>query len=179
MINNKLSKNKGFTLVELLIAISVISVGIAGAFIATQQSISVIDYANSRFTAAFLAQEAVEIIKNIRDTNILQSTGAWNKGFSVTGDYEVEYDDPQLLDPFLNMPACSPCGFDDLNFLRKTDDGFYNYTSGVDTKFKRKINIITIAPDKLELEITVYWRKRGGGYHELILKQYIYNWLNS
>jgi len=173
--------SKGFTLIELLIATSVIVVGIAGAFMAVQQGIWAIDYCNSRFIAASLAQEGVEIIKNIRDTNLLQDT-TWNDSFSSDGDYEVEYIDSQSLDPSLSRPACSPnCDFNDvsLRFLRKIDHGFYDYASPNDTKFKRKINIITITPEKLELEIFVYWRKRGGGYHELVLKQYIYNWLNT
>lgn len=171
---------QGFTLIELLITILVITVGIAGAFIAIQQGISAIDYSSSRFTAALLAQEGVEIIKNIRDTNLLQNT-AWNDGFSIDGDYEVQYSDPHSLDPSLAKPACSPnCDFVDasLRFLKKTDNGFYNYTSPNETKFKRRINITTVSPDKLELEITVYWRKRGGGHYELILRQHIYNWLN-
>lgn len=171
-----MTTSNGFTLVELLIAISVISVGIAGAFIATQQSISVIDYANSRFTAALLAQEGVEIIKNIRDTNLLQHT-QWDDGFSTDGDYEVKYTDTHSVTPSLANVFCSPNCFNDLAFLKKTDNGFYNYNAlNPDTKFKRKINITTISPDKLELEITVYWRKRRGGYSELILKQHIYNW---
>jgi prepilin-type N-terminal cleavage/methylation domain-containing protein len=169
--------SNGFTLIELLIAISVITVGIAGAFIATQQSISVIHYANSRFTAALLAQEAVEIIKSIRDTNLLQSV-AWSDGFSSAGDYEVEYTDAQSATPSLSNVFCSPDCFNDLNFLQKTDNGFYNYTPATDTKFKRKVHVTSISPDELELEIIVYWRKRGGGHHELILKQHIYNWLN-
>jgi len=170
--------SKGFTLIELLIASSVIIVGIAGAFVAVQQGISAIDYCNSRFIAAFLAQEGVEIMKNIRDTNVLQGT-AWNDGFSANGDYEVEYTDAHSTTPSLSTIFCSPDCFNDLDFLKKIDHGFYNYTSPNQTKFKRKIKIMNASSDKLELEITVYWKKRGGGYHELILKQYIYNWLNT
>jgi len=153
--------SNGFTLIELLITISVISVGIAGVLIATQQSISVIDYANSRFTAALLAQEGVEIIKNIRDTNFLKGN-SWNDGLS-DGDHEVQYIVPRIAI------------YTD-SYLTKDEHDFYNYTSADDTKFKRKVQITNVPSDKIELEITVYWRKRGGGYHELVLKEYIYNW---
>lgn len=155
---------KGFTLIELLIATSVIVVGIGGAFMSVQQGISAIDYCNSRFIAAFLAQEGVEIIKNIRDTNFLESN-SWDNGLS-DGDYEVQYIAPRIA---IYSDSC----------LVKNEHDFYNYTSGNNTKFKRKIQITSASPDKLELEIFIYWSKRGGGYHELILKQYIYNWLNT
>ena len=156
--------SKGFTLIELLITISVVSVGIAGAFIAVQQGISSIEYCNSRFTAALLAQEGVEVIKNIRDTNILDGS-LWDDGLS-NGDYQVQY-----IFPFI-------ASYTD-KYLIKDPDNFYNYISGDDTKFKRKIKIISTAdPDHKELEITVSWRKRGGGNHQLILRQDIYNWLN-
>ncbi len=159
-----MTTSKGFTLIELLIAISVISVGIAGALVSMQQSIPALDFANSRFTASLLAQEGVEIIKNIRDTNLLHNT-IWNDSLSIDGDYEVEYTIPHI-----SIYADS--------YLVKNEHNFYNHMLGDDTKFKRKIQITNISSDKIELEIIVYWRKRGGGEHELILKQHIYNWLD-
>ncbi|MEA3453256.1 MAG: prepilin-type N-terminal cleavage/methylation domain-containing protein [Patescibacteria group bacterium] len=170
--------SKGFTLVELLIATSIIGVGLMGAFTAVQQGISAMDYSNSRFVAAFLAQEGVEVIKSMRDTNLLQST-TWNDGFSFNGDYELQYTDAHSLSPILFSVICSPDCFNDLHFLTKTNNGFYDYGPSSETKFKRKIRIENLPPDKIELEITVYWRKTGGGTHKLILKQHVYNWLNS
>ena len=160
-----MTTSKGFTLIELLIAISVISVGIAGALVSIQQSIPALDYANSRFAASLLAQEGVEIIKNIRDTNLLHDI-AWNDSLSIDGDYEVEYTIPHI-----SIYTDS--------YLVKNEHSFYNYTSGDNTKFKRKIQITNISSDRIELEIIVYWRKKGGGEHEFILKQHIYNWLDK
>lgn len=171
--------NKGFTLIELLITITVITIGIAGAFLAVQQGISTVDYSRSRLTAAFLAQEAVEIIKNIRDTNLLQKTVAWNQGLDPginPKEYEVEYSDVQDEDVLLSEPACSPsCDFDNLNYLKKTDDGFYNYTLGDDTRYKRKVQIEKIDSEHLTVTITVYWKTRKG-HRELQLIQEMYKW---
>ena len=184
MINDK---HRGFTLIELLITITVVTIGITGAFIAIQQGISAIGYANSRFVAAFLAQEGVEIIKSIRDTNLLEynyisTSTPWNEGLSPSpspaADFEIEYVNPHSLDPILTEPGCSPvCDFDGLRFLKKTKHGFYNYSSlGEDTQFKRRIHIEEVAVDHLKVDITVYWKKRGGGNHELTLRQHLYDW---
>ena len=178
---NKLPNQKGFTLIEMVITISVVSVGIIGAFIAVQQGIVAVDYANSRFTAALLAQEGVEIIKNIRDTNLLEynyiSSGTpWNEGI-VVGDFEVQYTDPQLIDPVLTSLICSPnCSADNLRFLKKSVSGFYNYSTGDDTRFKRIIHIESPNADQMDATIIVYRKKRGGGYYNISLLQHLYNW---
>jgi len=175
--------NRGFTLIELLVTISVVSVGIVGALIAIQQGIVAIDYAKNRLTAALLAQEGVEILKNIRDTNLLEysyvsASTPWNEGLSV-GEYEAEYSDVMGPDPNLVQPSCSPsCGFDDsqLRFLKFSEIQGYNYSIGEDTGFKRKINITQVGSDQYDVDVVVYWRKRGGGNYEIVLKQYLYEW---
>lgn len=182
MINNKLSNQNGFTLIEMIITIGVVSVGIIGALIAVQQGIVAVDYANSRFTAALLAQEGVEIIKNIRDTNLLEynyvSAGtAWNEGIGI-GDFEVQYTYPQSIDPILTPLICSPnCNPDNgPRFLKKSATDFYNYSIGDDSRFKRVIHIESPNVDQIDATITVYWKKRGGGYYNISLLQHLYNW---
>ena len=173
---------KGFTLIELLITITVISVGILGAFVAIQQGISVIDYSRSRLTAAFLAQEGAEIVKNIRDTNLLEGrTGAviWSEGIDPGAgieEYEVEYSDVNSADINLAASACSPdCDFSNLSFLKKTNSGFYNYALGEDTRYKRKIRIEKISDEHLRLTVVVYWATRKGS-EEFQLIQEMYEW---
>jgi prepilin-type N-terminal cleavage/methylation domain-containing protein len=177
---------QGFTLIELLITTLVMTIGISGAFLAIQQGIIAVDYSNSRFTAAFLAQEGIEIVKNIRDTNLLEyyyisESIPWNEGLTTgaaVADFEVEYTDPQSLDPVLTEPICSPfCGFDDLRFLTKSKDGFYNY-NGLEkvTKFKRKVRIEEAELYLLKIEVTVYWKGRGGNVQEIIVCQELYDW---
>ncbi len=72
-INNKLQpKNStGFTLIEIIIAIAILSFGIIlvyGSFASVVNSTYNI---SARFTAAYLAQEGFEIVRNIRDTNFI------------------------------------------------------------------------------------------------------------
>jgi len=88
--NKKLKiKNKekesltGFTILELIVAIFVMTVGVLGAYAVVQQIIVYNSISSSRLTAAYLAQEGIELVRNIRDTNWLDPVNPlWDDGIS-------------------------------------------------------------------------------------------------
>ncbi len=173
---SKNKQNKGFTLAELLIAVFVLTSGIIGAYIMIQNSISVATGARMRATASHLAQEGIEIIRNIRDTNFLEKASAptneWNEGLS-SGNYQADYFLPRSKDPALSV-CPGLCGFSDLWFLRKNNNDFYNYSAGENTVFKRRITIQR-QPDVLKIIVTVYWLERSM-VKEVSMQENLYNW---
>ncbi len=76
--------NKGFTLLEVIVAILVIVVGVLAAFNVVQNIVSYTFQTGSRLTAAYLAMEGIEEVRNIRDTNWLEGE-EWDNGISSTG----------------------------------------------------------------------------------------------
>src|SRR3989338_9028817 len=60
---------RGFTIVESLVAIAVFTVGISAAIFVIQQSFTVGSRVKNKIIAAYLAQEGIEVIRNIRDRN--------------------------------------------------------------------------------------------------------------
>jgi len=62
-INNK----KAFTLIEALVAISILMIAIASPMTLVQKSLSTATLSKDQMIAAFLAQDAIEAVKNIRD----------------------------------------------------------------------------------------------------------------
>lgn len=62
---------KGFTLLEVIIAIFILTVGVGGAYGLIQSTIISASQNKMRLTAYYLAQEGVEIVRNIRDSNWL------------------------------------------------------------------------------------------------------------
>jgi len=70
--NNKL--NKGFTLVETLVALSIFTVSLLGIMSILASSIFKHDLCKQKITASYLAQEGVEYVRNMRDTNVLYDT---------------------------------------------------------------------------------------------------------
>src|SRR3989338_11323733 len=63
---------RGFTIVESLVAIAVFTVGISAAIFVIQQSFTVGSRVKNKIIAAYLAQEGIEVIRNIRDRNWMQ-----------------------------------------------------------------------------------------------------------
>lgn len=166
----------GFTLLEMMIAVFVILVGILGVMSLLQRIIFSSSITSSRLTAAYLAQEGAEIVRNIRDTNWLEARTAvnsWDEGLTVCGgtgfiaDYNHSYC-PNQIDPLL------PCYSG--QYININTSGFYGYSSGVPTKFKRKI-IITQGsnPDIRNVLVEINWTDRGVPY-SLSVQENLYNW---
>ncbi len=174
-------RDSGFTFIEVIVAIFIMSIGVVGTLIAVQAAISSTSQSCSRLAAANLAQEGIEIVRSIRDTNWLEqrtaTTTPWDENVGA-GDWEADYTDTNIEDPSLDL-CVFPCGYNNLQFLKKTDGGFYNYSSGNDTQFKRKITIEKTdlngdeKPDKIKVSVTVYW---GGGGHSILAQEELYNW---
>lgn len=158
----KLRKKKAFTLVEVLVAVFILIVGAGTAFSLVSQMFSTASLIRDRFIAAYLAQEGIEIVKNIRDSNWIAGQ-SWNQGLSP-GSYQADYND-FTLSSFNGNP------------LRIESSGFYGYGLGSPTKFVRQITLRNLDPNKIEVRVTVSWRERGRE-HNFILKSIITNWLN-
>ena len=71
-MENKIKKNLGFTLLETLIALSVISVGVMAAFTLSTANLNTARANAHRVLAANLAREGVEFVRNVRDSNWLK-----------------------------------------------------------------------------------------------------------
>ncbi len=61
------SKNDGFTLVEALVAISILMIAIASPMTLAQKGLSTATLSKDQMIALFLAQDGLEAVKNIRD----------------------------------------------------------------------------------------------------------------
>jgi len=86
-----IKKRKAFTMLELIVAIFVISFALLGIYSIVQEIIIYNSIASSRLIAAYLAQEEIENVRNIRDRNWLQKE-QWDRDISSTES--ISYDDP-------------------------------------------------------------------------------------
>lgn len=78
------NKNRGFTIMETLVAIFILLLAITGPMVFAQNGLRASFLARDQVTAFFLAQDAIEYIKNIRDGNvvdIIKSTSANSTGW--------------------------------------------------------------------------------------------------
>lgn len=156
-------KIAGFTLVEVIFAISLIILGTGSIFALMQKSNALALLAERELEAIYLAQEGAEIVRNIRDGNWLEQRAnpgiAWDDGLDncATG-CEADYNDAALV-PYA------------ARFL-KIDGSFYNYDSGSPTAYKRKI-IIT-KPELTKLSVSVEVSRTG--MPTITLRTELYDW---
>lgn len=154
--------NKGFTILEVILAIFILSVAVFGSFSLIQQTVVGVSLNQSKLIAYYLAQEGVEIVRNIRDTNWLQGS-AWTAGLAVgEGNQEADYQS-MVLESYQGR------------YLRIGDNGFYNYASGMETKFKRKIAVTEKSDGYLEVKVIIEWSERGRE-HNIEVINHLYNW---
>jgi len=158
------NKKNAFTLLELIVSIFVISVGILGAYILYSQIISFSEVSKARLTAAYLAQEGIEIVRNIRDTNWLNDR---DQDYELDqGSYEADYQS-------ISLSGWSEPG----NSLRIDNNGFFRYSSdsetSSETRFKRKI-VITPEGEILKVYVEVTWE--GKHSFTITIQENLYNW---
>lgn len=154
---------KGFSLLEVIIAIFVIIIGIVGAMNLLNYSISSAVIGKSQIIASNLAQEGIEIVRNIRDSNWLKGA-VWTTGLDgCSSGCRAQYNKGSLLLLFDN-PA-----------LRIDENGFYQYDSGPDALFHRKITISSISVDEIKVVSEVTWYERGRS-HIINAEDRLYDW---
>jgi prepilin-type N-terminal cleavage/methylation domain-containing protein len=183
MLNNSYKNKKGFTLLEVISAIFIISVGVLGIVRFIPSLIVDSSINSSRFTAAYLSQEGVELVRNIRDTNLMEAINkddstSWKEGLEeCTAGCELDYYCVKIEDPVVSNPISHNCfkAYDSGDLLKLDDLGFYNYSSGEETKFKRKITIIEETTNVLTVSVDVYWQDRGVDY-QTSLQEKLYQW---
>jgi len=156
-------KNSGFTFLELIIVFFVVIVGVLGVFQFASYPIFYSSLSESRLTATYLAQEGIEIVRNLRDENWLNDE-SWNNGLE-TGDYIVDYGSALLLfeDKFLNI--------EDINGLY----GYNDSGSPIQTKFKRKITIV-YGMEILKVSVKVEWKEKGKEQTPVVIQENLYSW---
>jgi len=73
---------RGFTLIETLVAITVLMLAVTGPLVISQKGLSAAGYAKDQMTAYYLAQDAMEYVRAVRDAAVLNSVSDW---LSVSG----------------------------------------------------------------------------------------------
>jgi prepilin-type N-terminal cleavage/methylation domain-containing protein len=174
-----LTVSHGFTLIETLVAISLLVVAIAAPMSLAAQSLSSAFYARDQVTAFHLAQEAIEAVRSVRDRNLLISIAGTQTNFldgvpNTAGQ-------PFTIDTRDNSMVLCPNG---ICPVLRNDGNLYGYaiTPGwKDTRFTRIVRVTMVGGSTYEAKIAVEVRWRSGAFQErnFTINENLYEWVSA
>ena len=175
MKTKTIKKNSGFTLVEVLFAVLILTFTVTGLMTIVANSLFSARYAKDEITANYLLQEVVDYIRNDRDTTVFLGSGSdlWNTFVEKYSNCSFDkggcsFDVLKMLQSnstaLINScgGGCKPLFYDDSNSEDNTkntpfyvnDDGSGNIGK-VKTNFIRKIVVTKSASNTNEMDVTV------------------------
>ena len=174
-INNK--KNRGFTLLETMVAIAILTISITGPLAFAQTGLRASYIARDQMVAFALAQDAIESIKNIRDTNALQKRN-WltylDSCISGACNIDTAANVSQLTNA--NIVSCSGGTCPLLRFNETT--GVYSFNaSDPESIFQRTIFMREVSSDEYSVVVEVEWDTHSSLQNRrIVVQENIYNW---
>lgn len=179
---------RAFTLVETMVAIAIIAISIVGPLYALEKGVIASYAARDKLAASALAQEGVEYVHGIRDSNYLYNLGApivprsWLYGLDGTGGPNCVNGGACVIDaitPTNTVTACSSPST--CPPLRLSAAGVYTQASNgsnVASKFTRTVALTSVGSDGREMKVTVTVKwKTGLVNYSVSVSENLQNWL--
>jgi len=182
-----MQSRRGMTLIETLVAISILAVAIVAPMSLTVQSLSAAYYAKDQIAASNLAQEAIESVRSVRDGNILKialnTTSTCDAdglsmhlmcGIPVDTDFKIDTRNNSIV-------RCDADGTDACDPL-ETDGDLYGYGLGEDTKFTRSVQATFIDDFQQEIRVMVTVTWQSGSQQTMrtfTIYENLYRWVSD
>lgn len=177
---------KGFTIIETLVAIFILLISTTGPLAFAQNGLRASFLARDQIVAFYLAQEALETLKNLRDNASLDTTGWLTKfgpckpepdsgavcGLSVNG---YTSNDVDLYSNTCTSGRCAPLYYNETTKRFTNNNGPDNTIS----KYSRTIFVNEVETDReIQIIIEVVWESNFFGPKKIVAQENIYNWIN-
>lgn len=187
-----LPAHRAFTLIETMVAISLLTVAIVAPMLLTVQSLASAAYSRDQVTAFYLAQEAIEQVRQIRDGNILRiSQNLANPACDpVTLFCSIPLDEDFAIDATTGtIKTTSDCANIATRPL-KTYSGLYGYGDSACasndplwkiTNFTRTVHASFVGgnPDELRVQVTVSWQTGSYKVRSFTISENLYRWVED
>jgi type II secretion system protein I len=170
--------SKGFTLIETLVALVIFATSITALISVTGSGVANTNYAKNKFIASYLAQEGVEMVRNIRDNNWLFGGRTWADFVDPTNGVGHCLTNCEIDSKTLAVTSCADQKGCQLYYdYSNQGDGFYTYSGTTSSPFRRKImvqnGIDSINQAKVTTEVS--WTK-GGATYTTTFSEYLFDW---
>ena len=191
LVPSPYNPTRAFTLIETLVAISLLSIAIVAPMSLTSQSLVSAYFARDQVTAFNLAQEGLEAVRAFRDGQVLEiSQSAAASGINLFGAIPVDQYftiDSRETDLSQAMQTCPPTGCPVL----QTDGTLYGYDpTWTPTFFKRVLHACYIQQsqpfscnstpsDEMRVTVTVSWPTAAQQTRSFTIYDDLYRWVND
>ncbi len=176
--------HRGFTLVETLVAVMLLSIAVVAPMTLAAKSLSSAYYARDQITAFYLAQEAIEALRSIRDQQILiiaqNPSGAPDIFGLIPHDNSAFIIDAREIDSASTIAACSgTCP------PLQTDGALYGYDicadGSCDTYFVRtaRAHYVGASQDEIRVTVTVTWQTGSIRERTFSISENLYRWVED
>lgn len=176
---------KGFTLVETLVAISILMLGILGPLSVASTGLRSSVYARDQITAYYLAQEGIETVRYMRDYNYIYENG-WLEGLDDCliedpNDDGCAFDIPEWFEGENVVPDVDKCSNGQCvnKKIYITPEGLYTHTPGgnEETRYRRVVTITPIGDGSKEAKVvsTITWETGGFSSKTFSVTENIFN----
>ncbi|MDP2736924.1 MAG: hypothetical protein Q8O59_04080 [bacterium] len=173
----KISNNSGISILEVVVAMMIITMGMVGVLSLVIQNVEA-QYINKNvLMASGLAQEGLELVRNIRDLNWLIPGNNWKLGAGAgantdiiqDGTYTIDYQGNSGINEAVNLISDAGAR------LYIDNNGLYTHTAtATSTSFYRLITVVD-KTDYLDVKATIRW-KDGTQDHNYTAETFLYNW---
>ncbi|MFA5154966.1 MAG: hypothetical protein WC453_00880 [Patescibacteria group bacterium] len=159
---------KGFSLVEIITILFIVSLALVGILSLLIQNIQSQSYNKNNLIAYQLAQEGVELIRKVRDSNWRGAKQPLNQVFQ-NGQFYMDYQDasPQPYSGY--APELS---------LKQDSNGFYFHdtaSAAPDSGFRRLIVLQNVSATSIRVISRVTWTDHQRNY-AYDLETMLYDW---
>ena len=174
MKKEKLNFKKAFTLVETLVAVTILSIAVVGPMFSSAQNIKLASFSQNQLVAFYLGQEAIEYVRNVRDTNLINLSGDWLNGLTVCKGATGCYIDIIKIPVTVNVCAtsCPKLDFNGVNYTYKSGGADGN---SIFTRTVKIDNAVRVDGDEAKISIFVNWKDKDIP-KTMNLQDNIFNW---
>lgn len=164
------TSSSGFTLLEMLFAVIIFSFALVSLMTIAGRGVVATATAKDQLTAQFLAEELIEVARNMRDANFVNQQDWLSAVEDCDDGCDAEYytaSSPQLI----------PCENNDVCTALYNNNGQYrpNNDNGNLSLFSRNITVERIGDNHAKLVATVNWRQRTVN-RTYTVQTYFTNW---
>lgn len=191
-------KKSGFTLIEMMVALSIFSFSVLAVLVLLGTSISNVGYAEKKMTASYLAEEGIEFMRNMRDTFVLYDPDGAQKGWEKFNtslnqciftnnnpnnpDKKCYFDNQGMFSSstpivYIDYSSCSVPPYNGICPIMHYDpNSGYGYTSGTATDYIRDVFVQEITPDEIRIFSTVHWKQKSADF-SVTFSEDLFNWV--